>query len=300
MAQKIVPHLWFDHQAEEAAELYGSLIQDSRIDSIARYGKAGFEVHGQPEGRAMTVDFTLDGYRLLALNGGPHFRFTPAISLFVMLETEAEVDRLWAGLAEGGSVLMPLDSYDWSPRYGWLDDRFGLSWQVMLGKREAVGQTIAPSLLFVGPQHGRAEAAIDHYTSVFEGSKVEGIARYDGSGPDPAGTIKHAQLKLGGETFMAMDSALPHDFGFTEALSLMVRCDTQDEIDHYWHALSAVPEAERCGWLKDGFGVSWQIVPSVLPRMLLDPDRTRAERVTSAFMQMRKLDIAALEKAYAG
>lgn len=298
--QKIIPHLWFDGEAENAAHLYTSLFDNSCIRHINRYGKAGFEKHGQPEGTVMVADFEIDGYRLVGLNGGPHFRFTPAVSYFVVLESMAEVDRIWAGLSDRGTVLMALDAYDWSARYGWLNDRFGLSWQIYLGRRDDVGQRVCPSLLFAGPQHGKAEQAIDLYTSVFPHSRVEGIHRYDGSGDDPAGTVQHAQFYLNGETFMAMDSVLAHEFGFTEANSLLIVCKTQEEIDHYWGALSAVPEAERCGWLKDRFGVSWQVVPDALPAMLSDPDPAKAERVMTAFMQMKKVDIAELRRAHAG
>ena len=297
---KIVPCLWFDHQAEEAAQFYASLFQDSGIDEISRYGKEGFEIHGQPEGRVLTVAFHLAGYKLVALNGGPHFSFTPAISLFVVLESEAEVDALWQRLGEGGSVLMPLQGYEWSPKFGWLNDRYGLSWQIMLGKRADVGQTITPALFFVGPQSGKAEAAIEFYTSVFSGSTIDGILRWEGDGPDPAGTVKHAQFRLAGETFMVMDSAHDHQFGFTEAISFMVYCDTQDEIDYFWTAMSAVPQAEQCGWLKDRFGVSWQILPSILLELMSDPDRTKSGRVMTALLGMKKLDIARLKAAHAG
>ena len=298
--QKIIPHLWFDGQAEDAARLYTPLIAGSRVGRVTRYGKAGFEQHGQREGTAMTAEFDLGGYRMVGLNAGPHFRFTPAVSYFVMLEAEADVDRLWAGLIEGGSVLMPLDAYDWSPKYGWLNDRYGLSWQIALGKLSDVGQTVTPALLFTGGQAGRAEEAINHYTSVFPDSHIKGMLRYDGSGPDPAGTIMHGQFSLCGQTFMAMDSALAHDFKFSEANSHLVLCKTQEEIDHFWSALSAVQEAERCGWLKDRFGVSWQVVPDVLIEMMTDPDPAKVGRVTEAFMAMTKLDVAKLKRAYAG
>ena len=297
---KIKPCLWFDHQAEEAAQFYTSLFKDSRIGKVSRYGKEGFEVHGQPEGKVLTVAFRLAGLDFLALNGGPLFRFTPAISLFVVLESEAEVDALWTGLGEAGSVLMPLQSYDWSAKYGWLSDRYGLSWQIMLGRRADVGRTISPALMFVGPEHGKAEEAVKLYTSVFDDSDIMGIARYDDSGPDPAGTVKHAQFRLSGETFMAMDSAFPHEFGFTEAVSFVVSCETQEEIDRFWAALSAVPQAEQCGWLKDRYGVSWQIVPAILPRLLGDPDPETSGRVMTALLAMTKLDIERLQAAHRG
>lgn len=297
---RIVPCLWFDSAAEDAANLYASIFRNASLGRTARYGEAGHEIHGRSAGSVMTVEFALDGYQLLGLNGGPMFRFTPAISFFAMFETEAEVDAAWAALSEGGSVLMPLDAYPWSPRYGWLNDRYGVSWQIALGKRADIGQAIAPALMFVGAKCGRAEEALEHYTSIFPDSRVEGILRHDGSGPDAAGTVMHAQCYLGGETFMLMDSAHPHDFGFSEATSFIVNCDTQDEIDHYWNALSAVPEAEQCGWLKDRFGVSWQIVPKVLPELLTDRDKQNSERTMQALLGMKKLDIAALERAHAG
>lgn len=298
MAQRIVPHLWFDGAAEEAAATYVSLIPGSSIGAVTRYGKAGFGTHGQPEGRAMSVDFALGGTRMVGINGGPVFRPTPAVSYFVTLEEEASVDRVWEGLVEEGGVLMPLDAYEWSPRYGWLEDRWGVSWQVAKGSRTDVGgQAVVPALLFTGARAGEAEAAMTHYTSIFPDARIEGVLRHDGAGPDRAGTVRHAQFRLFGETCMVMDSALDHAFGFTEANSFMVICEDQAEIDRYFAALSAVPEAERCGWLKDRFGVSWQIVPRTLPEMMRGP---ASERVVAAFMAMGKLDIAALERACAG
>jgi predicted 3-demethylubiquinone-9 3-methyltransferase (glyoxalase superfamily) len=298
MTQKIVPYLWFDNAAEGAAETYVSLVSGSAMETVARYGKAGLEVHGQREGSVMFVEFSLGGYRMAALNGGPHFQPTPAVSYFLMLEDAGAVERVWERLAEGGKVLMPLDAYEWSPRYGWLADRWGVSWQIAQGSRGDVGgQAVVPALLFTGARAGQAEAAIKQYTEVFPDGRIEGVLRYDGAGPDAEGDVQHAQFQLFGQTFMAMDSALDHAFGFSEANSFMVMCDDQDEIDRYWRALSAVPEAERCGWLKDRFGVSWQIVPRTLPEMM---SGSAAGRVMEAFMGMKKLDMATLERVRAG
>jgi predicted 3-demethylubiquinone-9 3-methyltransferase (glyoxalase superfamily) len=295
--QKITPNLWFDTQAEEAAQFYTSLFKDSQVGHVARYDKAAAEASGRPEGSAMTVVFKLAGQDFVGLNGGPHFQFTPAISFFVTLETEAEVDALWQGLAEGGSVLMPLQRYDWSEKYGWLSDRYGLSWQVSLGKFEDVGQTIVPFLMFVGPQHGRAEEAVRYYTGVFKDSSIRGILHYPAGGTEPAGTL-HAQFVLEGQTFMALNNALTHDFTFNEAVSFIVNCESQEEVDTFWDKLSAHPEAEQCGWLKDKFGVSWQVVPTALPKLLAHPDPAKAQRVMEAMLAMKKLDIAALERAW--
>jgi predicted 3-demethylubiquinone-9 3-methyltransferase (glyoxalase superfamily) len=297
--QKITPYLWFDGQAEEAAQFYTSLFRDSEVGHVARYDKAAAEAAGRPENSAMIVAFQLAGQEFVGLNGGPHFKFTPAISFFVTLENETEIDALWEQLAAGGMPLMPLQAYDWSDKYGWVSDRYGLSWQIALGEREEVDQGITPSLLFVGKQHGRAEEAIRFYTTVFKNADIAGILHNAAQDHEPEGTVKHAQFNLEGQTFMAMDSSLAHDFTFNEALSFMVNCESQEEVDYYWDQLSAHPEAEQCGWLKDQFGLSWQIVPTILPKLLSDPDPDKSQRVMQAMLQMKKIDIATLERAYA-
>jgi predicted 3-demethylubiquinone-9 3-methyltransferase (glyoxalase superfamily) len=160
-ARKITPFLWFDHEAEEAARFYVSIFEDSSIESINRYGKEGFEKHGRPEGSVLTVSFRLEGQDFTALNGGPHFKFTEAVSFVVKCESQAEVDRLWERLSEGGD-----------------------------------------------------------------------------------------------------------------------------------------PQAQRCGWLKDKYGLSWQIIPSALSKMISDSDVAKSGRVMNALMEMKKLDIATLQRAY--
>jgi predicted 3-demethylubiquinone-9 3-methyltransferase (glyoxalase superfamily) len=296
--QKITPFLWFDNQAEEAAKLYTSLFKNAKIGKIARYGKEGYEIHGREAGSVMTVEFELAGYKFTGLNGGPHFKFTPAISLFVVCDTKAEVDALWQKLSQGGTTLMELQKYDWSEKYGWLLDKYGLSWQLSLGRKEDVGQTITPFLMFVGKQHGRAEEALRFYTSTFKNSDVVGILRYGPREAGPEGTVKHAQFRLNGEVFMVIDSAGEHPFTFNEALSLVVNCETQEEVDYFWEKLSAGGEKSRCGWLKDKFGVSWQIVPTALGNMLQDKDAGKSQRVMQAMLQMDKIDIKTLQQAY--
>jgi predicted 3-demethylubiquinone-9 3-methyltransferase (glyoxalase superfamily) len=296
--QKIVPCLWYDNDAEAAMRRYAALIPGSSVGAIARYGKAGHDIHGRPEGSVMTVEADLGGTKVVGLNGGPHFRFTPAISFFVTLEDAAAVDRLWEGLLDGGKEMMPLQAYDWSARYGWLADRWGMTWQIALGPTAEVGRTVSPAFLFTGDQFGRAEEAVGYYTSLFEDSTIDGMLKNESTGPVGADTVKHAQFRLSGETFMVMDSGHDHGFGFNEAVSLMITCKDQAEIDRYWE-MSTVPEAEQCGWLKDRFGVSWQVVPEAMDAMMTHPDRARVDRVTDAFLAMKKFDVAALERAFA-
>lgn len=297
-AQKIIPHLWFDDKADEAAQFYTSLFNDSQIGGTSRYTKEGFDIHGQPEGTIMTVEFELAGYRFIGLNGGPHFKFTPAISFFVTCESEKETDTLWRALLEGGFAMIPLDKYPWSERYGWLQDRYGLSWQISLGRIEDVGQKIVPSLLFVNESMGRGEEAIRFYTSVFQNSVIDGILKYGDGEAGAEGMVKHAQFSLLGSKFMIMDGPGKHEFSFNEAISLLIDCDSQKEIDYYWEKLTDGGEEGQCGWLKDRFGVSWQVHASVLSEMIKDPDREKVERVTKAFLTMKKFDIEELKKAY--
>lgn len=290
--QKITPHLWFDTEAVEATEFYSSSFPNSKVTNVTT-------IRDTPSGDCDVVSFELFGQTFQAISAGPLFKFTPAVSFLVRCGSKEEVDVLWGKLSEGGTALMPLDSYPFSEHYGWTTDRYGLSWQVMQVGDE-IEQRITPSLLFVGDVRGKAEEAVNLYASVFPDSKVGHILRYEkGEEPDREGTIKYSGFVLDGQEFTAMDSALEHNFGFNEAISFIVGCDSQDEIDYYWQSLSAVPQAEQCGWLKDKFGVSWQIVPTVLDELMSGTEEQRG-RVTQAFLQMKKFDIAELKRAYEG
>lgn len=290
--EKITTHLWFDKEAKEAAAFYTSIFKDSEIKSTST-------LRDTPSGTVDLFTIELMGQEFRMINAGPLFKFTPAVSFLVACNTKAEVDSLWKELSKGGSALMELGEYPFSERYGWTKDRYGLSWQLMfMGGRETE-QKITPTLMFVGAQCGRAEEAANFYASVFHNAKVGHVVRYgENEAPDKAGTIKHAGIKLEGENFAVMDSARVHNFTFNEAISFMVHCNDQDEIDYFWSRLSADPKAEQCGWLKDKFGVSWQIVPTVMGEMLKDEDETRRARVTEAFLKMKKFDIAKLKEAY--
>lgn len=290
--RKIVPHLWFDTEALEAAKFYTSLFDDSRIESSSK-------MEGTPSGTVETAKIVLSGQEFILLSAGPLFKFTPAVSFMVSCDTKAEVDRLWNALRPGGGELMSLGEYPFSEKYGWLMDKFGLSWQIMYNGGKSVPQKIAPAFMFVGEQCGKAEEAIRYYASVFTGASVDGILHYGPDDkPDREGTLKFGAFTLEGQRFSAMDSAYDHGFSFNEAISLMVFCENQKEIDYFWDKLSAHPEAEQCGWLKDRFGFSWQIVPRVLDEMMSSKDPVKVRRVTEAFLTMKKFDIAELERAY--
>ncbi len=295
--ERITPHLWYDKEAREAAELYTSAFpsEDSRLKSVVT-------IHDTPSGSADIVTVELLGQEFTLLNAGPYFKFTPAVSFLVACRTGEEVEAHWQRLSKGGTVLMELGRYPFSEKYGWLQDRYGLSWQLgFMGGEQSVKQRITPMLMFVGKQCGKAEEAIRFYASVFRDSGFGPILRYEkGEDPDRPGTVKHAAFTLEGQSFAAMDSAGKHDFSFNEAVSLMVHCRTQEEIDYFWEKLSADPAAEQCGWLKDKYGLSWQIVPDDMEQMLERGDKEKVARVTKAFLQMKKFDLAALRRAYEG
>lgn len=291
---KTTPHLWFDKEAREAVELYTSVIPDSAITNITT-------LHDTPSGDSDIVSFTLGGQPFMAINGGPFFKINPSVSFHIRCTTKDEVDRIWNQLSPGGTALMELGAYPWSERYGWLQDKFGLSWQIIFTNDGLTKQKIIPAIMFVGDVCGKAEEAIQHYISVFRDGKIGQIYRYAaGEDPDKEGTVKYASFLLFGQEFTAMDSAYQHQFAFNEAISFIVHCDTQEEIDRYWERLSTVPEAEQCGWLKDKYGFSWQITPTLMDEMMASGDPEKIARVTQAFLPMKKLDITILQKAYDG
>lgn len=279
MKNSIYPCLWFDGNAGEAADFYCTVFKDTAVTSA----------------NPMVVALESAGQKLICLNGGPEFTFNPSISFFIVCQSKAEIDNAWKKLVEGGSVLMPLDKYGWSDRYGWLQDRFGVSWQLSFGGVEAIRQKITPAFMFTGKQNGRAEEAIKFYTSLFKDSGIIGIFKYEKGENETEGNVKHSQFRLGERIFIAMDSSLLHQFTFNEAVSIVVECDTQNEIDHFWDRFTKDGEEGQCGWLKDKFGVSWQIIPEILSRLLNDP--SKSQRVVNAFMQMKKFEIDKLVNA---
>ena len=296
--QKITPFLWFDTQAEEAVNFYASVFKNSKIGKTARYDEAGSKASGRAVGSVMTISFQLQGQDFAALNGGPIFKFNPSISFFANSKDESEVVEMYEKLSEGGAVLMPLDKYPFSDKYAWIQDKYGVSWQLILSMGE-IKQRIVPSMMFVGKMCGKAEEAINFYTSIFKNSNIGTIFRYPANQePDKEGTIAFADFALDGEWFAAMDSAHAHNFSFNEAISFVVNCESQQEIDYFWNKLTEGGQESVCGWLKDKFGVSWQIVPTALSKMLSDPDAQKSQRVMKAMLQMQKLDIDALTKAY--
>lgn len=299
--QKIIPHLWFDKEAKEASEFYASVFPNAKVTNVTT-------LHDTPSGDCDVVSFEIAGHGFMAISAGPYFKINPSISFILNFdpskdaEAEKNLNDLWEKLAEDGNILMPIDAYPFSKRYGWIQDRFGVSWQLMLS--DPVGeerQFIVPSLLFTQEVNGKAEEATEYYLSIFKNAKRGMIAKHPMDTPvHKAGMVMFTDFMLENQWFAGMDGGDVHDFTFSGGVSLVVNCDTQEEIDYYWKKLSADPASEQCGWLKDKYGVFWQIVPTRMNEMMREGTPEQVDRITKAFLPMKKFDIAELEKAYKG
>lgn len=286
MNNDIFPCLWYDEEAKEAAEFYcngfnGKITADTPV--------------------VMNID--LFGQKLMLLNGGPQFKKNASVSLMVICETEEELQTYWDQLTEGGTVLMPLDSYSWSKKYGWIKDRYDVTWQLFLGEKQSE-QKIIPTLMFIHENNGKAMEAMELYTKTFPDSRIGNILRYgdgsEGHEPgEPADHIQHAHFEIDGYDFFCMDNSYDHTFDFNEGISIVVMTDDQQQTDRYWNALTSGGGRESmCGWLKDPYGLSWQIVPKRLIQLMNGSDQEKAYKVVQAMMKMQKIIIADLENAY--
>ena len=296
--QKIIPNLWFNKTAKEAAQFYTSVFPNSSIVSTTYYpnsveeGLADFQL--DLAGKELTVEFEIEGQHFVNINAGPEFKFNPSISFMVNFDpsrdekASSHLNELWEKLIEGGEALMPLDEYPFSKRYGWVKDKYGLTWQLILTDPNGDPRPfIVPSLLFTGTNVNRAEEAIRFYASVFKNSRIGLLAPYEkDAGPAKAGSLMYGDVMLDGEWLAAMDSSQEQDFVFNEAVSLQVNCKDQVEIDYFWQKLSTVSESQQRGWFKDKFGLSWQIVPENMEELMKKPNSF------DKLMNMKKIVIA--------
>lgn len=281
--QKIIPNLWFNGVAKEAAEFYTAAFPDGAISATTYYpatkeeGLADFQL--DLAGKELTIAFSLADQAFIAINAGPEFTPTRANSFMINFDpgrdrsAREHLDALWEKLVDSGRVLMPLDEYPFSKRYGWVQDKYGYSWQLIL--TDPTGESrpfIVPSLMFGDGVQNRAGEAIDYYMSVFHGSRKGTLAPYtEDTGSATVGSLMFADFMIENQWFAAMDAGTEQGTTFTEAVSYVVICKDQTEIDYYWEKLSAVPESEQCGWCKDQFGVSWQIIPENMEMLMRRP-----------------------------
>ncbi|REC53422.1 VOC family protein [Chryseobacterium piscium] len=285
MNNNIFPCLWYDGDAKESAEFYCKIF-DGKITADT----------------PVVLNVELFGQKLMLLNGGPHFEKNASISFMVMCETEDEVQKCWDQLEDGGIVLMALDSYPWSKKYGWIRDKFGVTWQLYLGEKKSV-QRIIPTLMFIHQNNGKAIEAMELYTEIFPNSKIENVLKY-GEGVNDENhevpeNVQHAHFEIDGYSLFCMDNSYDHKFDFNEGISMVIMTENQEETDHLWSSLTADGGRESmCGWLKDKFGMSWQIVPKRLIELMGDSDQQKAQNVVQAMMKMQKIVIKDLEEAY--
>lgn len=288
MNNNIFPCLWYDGDAKESADFYckvfGGTITTDTTDT------------------PVVLNIELYGQKLMLLNGGPQFKKNASVSFMVLCETEEEVEKYWSPLSENGLVLMELGEYPWSKKYGWVRDRFGVTWQVYLGEKQGE-QKIIPTLMFIHENNGKAMEAMELYTEVFPNSKIGNVLKYgDGVGNESheiPENVQHAHFEIDDYSFFCMDNSYDHEFDFNEGISIVVMTDNQEQTDHLWNSLTKDGGRESmCGWLKDKFGMSWQIVPKKLIQLMNDPHQEKAQKVVQAMIKMQKIVISDLEKAY--
>lgn len=291
--QKITPNLWFNGNAKEAVDFYVSVFPESKIIATSHYpkskeeGLAEFQIN--MAGKVLTVEFEILNFCFTAINAGPEFIPNPSISFFITLDSKDEMDTLWGKLTEGGIELMGLDKYPFSEYYGWVQDKYSVSWQLILNNPDRDWRPkVMPSLLFTQNKNGKAEEAIHFYASVFKNSKTGQLVRRTEDDPmAKAGTLSFGDFVVENTWIVAMDGGEGHNFTFNEGVSLLIVCRDQDEIDYYWEMLIAEGGEESvCGWLKDKYGVSWQVAPSNMEELMKKPDAFKT------LMNQKKIIIA--------
>ncbi|KHK96545.1 hypothetical protein LK09_14450 [Microbacterium mangrovi] len=294
---RIIPSIWCNDTADDMAALYTDSFPDARVVDSSRYPTEGLLDFQQPfAGKTLTIDLEIGGTRINLINGGPGVDPNPSISFVLNFQPASDpqarehLDALWALLSDGGTVLMPLDEYPYSARYGWLQDRFGVSWQFMLTRPDADARPfVVPSLMFSDENARLAEPALQTYVALFPDSHRGTTARYPEDAEEGvAGSLMYADALVAGTWLAAMDAPTPQGRTFDIAVSLIATCADQDEIDRLWSVLSRYPDAEQCGWCRDAFGVSWQIVPENMDALLKHPG------AFDALMQMGRIIIADL------
>lgn len=292
--QKITPNLWFNGNAEEASDFYVSVFPNTNVIATTHYPKTKEEgladFQQNMAGKVLTVEFEIMGFRFVAINAGPEFTPNPSISFFITLDSREEIDELWGKLTSGGKELMPLSKYPFSEYYGWVQDKYGVSWQLILNNPEGDQRPkVMPALLFTQDKSGKAKEARDFYSEVFKHSKEGITALFEEDTPvgQKKGDVMFSDFMLENVWLAAMDGGNPHEFTFNEGVSLSISCKDQDEIDYYWEKLTeGGGEESVCGWLKDKYGVSWQVAPENMEELMKKPDAFKI------MMQQKKIIIA--------
>lgn len=328
----IIPNIWCNRNAAEVASFYVGTFRDAKETATISYPSDVLpEFQQEFAGQPMSVELNVAGQPLMLINARDEFRPSPSNNFMVNFDPSVHedareyLDEVWAKLTVGGEVRMPLQEYPFSPHYGWVEDRYGVNWQLMLTNPEGEPRPfLIPSLMFGGEAQNRAAEAVDLYVEAFtqtfssahddasSGTSAEAstqdLSNAEGNESasrvanrviyqeapegmpgapvvEPGKSVMFSDAQLRGQWITAMDSGVEQPFSFTPGVSYLVECDTQQQIDTLWSYLSAVPEAEQCGWCMDRFGVSWQVVPTALPELMAKPN------AYATLMSMKKIEI---------
>lgn len=309
--QRIIPNIWCNQNADDARNYYLDVFSVLPGTQHIRTTTYPTTVHASLAGQTLTHELTIGGTRFILINAGDEFAPNPSISFFVnadpsvMDKPRELIDQLWNRLTDGGTVLMDLGEYPHSPHYGWVADKFGVNWQLMLTDPDGEPRpTIVPSLMFCGPAQNSAAEAVDHYVATLPESRVGNRVTYGQmgaplppEGPITADSVVFTDACLAGTWIAAMDSAVAQPFTFSEGVSLMLETQNQEELNRVWDALSAHPEAEQYGWLKDTWGVYWQVVPGNLGESSANTGPANERAVAELMNQPRPLGVTTILKA---
>lgn len=279
---KLYPALWFDQNGVEAAKLYCSVFDDSIIINESE----------------LTVTFELSGYYIIGINGGSKYRPNPAVSLYVTCVNEEEINTKFKILSEDGIVMMAPGTYPWSSYYTFFEDKFGVSWQLTLSEDKSTDPKFIPSLLFANQKNGKAKTAVELYTSIFKNTVIEEISYYGENQGNTCGNVLFSRFTIEGFPFIAMDAPGNHNFDFNEGFSFVITTKDQNETDYFWNMLTANGGEELpCGWLRDPFGICWQVIPERFSELISSGSPDQKQRIFQAMQLMKKLIISDLEKA---
>lgn len=255
----IAPAIWFDNNAFEAFKWYSAIFPNSTYSQI----------------NPVVVSGKLAGTPFVGINGGAAFKPNSAISFLVTIESQTELLEIWHKLLEKShSILMPLQAYPWSQLYAWIEDAYGVHWQLYLGKLVDVNnQVICPMLMYPHASKSICMEAVAFYKDLFPNLESHGQLHY----PAPnENKVQHTQFSIGPNMFMAADHIEESNEKFTEGVSLVIYCKDQTEINYYWDKITAKGKESQCGWCKDEFGVSWQVIPENIDVLIANPNAQKA------------------------
>ncbi len=276
--------LWIDGAPQETADFYLDIFDKSEQKRSLRFVE---DIHGRP-GEIATIELNLAGSEFILLNGGPEFTPTPAISYVINCEDNTQLENVWQRLSADGTVLMEFQEYPEIGLFGWVEDRYGFSWQVKIGEG---AQSITPCIMFANERYEKAQEAVTEWLTIFGGGTDFRLLNDDQ-------TTQLTGFHLYDQSFLTMDSPEEHKFGFSMANSFYIYCEDQDEIDRLWESVTNEGTEYPCGWMMDKFGISWQTVPRDLSDLLDDHHFEKAYQTTLALYKMKKIDIEKLRSVH--